>query len=260
MSSVQERAEIQGGALDVLGLEIVEGSVSAGYRYTIDGLQERFSMTRSSARDVMHQLETLGLVTPRRSVGVVVNPQELWNVGSARVIRWRLAGRRAVQQFSELCMLRAGVEPLAAVGAAKHAPQHVRQRLVELAAALGAGRSGGFPPELVELDTEFHMLLLRFSGNSFFASFAASVQETARLRGRHGLAPFLPTGELVRAHLDLAQAILDGDGEAAEAHAGLIAEGLRKAAGAAPAVSGALAAPHPARAHAAPRPASVRAV
>lgn len=76
MSSVRDRADRQEQALDELGREIVDGTVAAGYRYTIDGMQDRFSLTRSSARDVMHQLEVLGLVTPRRSVGVVVNPQD----------------------------------------------------------------------------------------------------------------------------------------------------------------------------------------
>ncbi len=234
MSSVKERAERQGHALDELGLEIVEGAVSAGYRYTIEGLQDRFTLTRSSARDVMHQLEVLGLVTPRRSVGVVVNPQDQWNVGAAKVIRWRLSGRRATQQFGELAMLRAGVEPLAAAGAAQHAPLHVRQRLMELGEFMVTDRAAAQPRELLEADAEFHMLLLRYSGNSFFASFGALVRETARQRGRQGIAPFKPSEPLARAHLDVARAIMDGDCLTAELHAAPIAEDLRDVAGVAP--------------------------
>lgn len=237
MSSVRDRADRQEQALDELGREIVDGTVAAGYRYTIDGMQDRFSLTRSSGRDVMHQLEVLGLVTPRRSVGVVVNPQDQWNVGATKVIRWRLSGRRATQQFGELAMLRAGVEPLAAAGAALHAPLHVRQRLMELGEFMVTDRAAAQPRELLEADAEFHMLLLRYSGNSIFASFGALVRETARERGRQGIAPFKPSEPLAQAHLDVARAIMDGECLTAELHAGPIAEDLRDVAGVAPALA-----------------------
>ncbi|RII42525.1 hypothetical protein DWB68_07190 [Galactobacter valiniphilus] len=81
------------------------------------------------------------------------------------------------------------------------------------------------------------MLLLRYSGNSFFASFGALVRETARERGRQGIAPFKQSEPLAQAHLDVARAIMDGECLTAELHAGPIAEDLRDVAGVAPALA-----------------------
>lgn len=229
MTSVRPATALQDGVTDQLGREIVSGGVACGHRYTLDGLQERFGISRTVARDVMRVLDSLGLVTPRRSVGLVVNHPDRWNVHSQQVIRWRLEGPERDQQFKELTQLRIAIEPFAAAETARHAPQHVRDRMLELAGTLRRLGEAGDLEAFLQADIEFHALLLKHSGNSMFASLDGVIGEVLAGRTHSGLMPFHPREEALNAHEDLARAIAAGDPAGAEAGALSIVTEVRQA-------------------------------
>ncbi len=222
---------LQDGVLEELGREIVWGRVEAGHRYRLDTLQERFDISRTVARDVMRVLDSLGLVTPRRSVGVVVNAAGEWNVYAPHVIRWRLEGPASARQFDELTQLRIAVEPLAARSAAEHAGAPARARIVELGARLRSLGEAGELESFLEADVEFHELVLRESGNSMFAALTGAVGEVLAGRTHAGLMPFHPVPEALDAHEALAAAIAAGEGALAERAARAIAAEVHEALG-----------------------------
>ncbi|MEV4187473.1 GntR family transcriptional regulator, partial [Streptosporangium canum] len=97
---------------------IASGGLAAGQVLTIEELELRFGVSRSVIRETIRVLESMGLVSSRRRVGVTVAARTEWNLFDPRIIRWRLAGEGRGEQLRSLGELRRGVEPVAAALAA----------------------------------------------------------------------------------------------------------------------------------------------
>jgi DNA-binding FadR family transcriptional regulator len=198
-------AALHDPVLDALGLAIASGELPAGHVLTLDGIQDRFGVSRTVAREAMRILESMGLVQSRRRVGITVRPMASWNVFDPKVIWWRLAGPGRGAQLRTLTELRIAVEPLAAGAAARAATAAQRTRIVELADTLRRLGEAGDLAEFMERDVEFHTLLLRAGGNEMFAALADAVAAVLRGRTQLGLMPHRP----VPAALDLHEAVAD---------------------------------------------------
>lgn len=220
---------LHSGVTDALGAEIASGELPAGKTLTLDGIQQRFGISRTVAREAMRSLEHLGLVTSRRRVGLVVRPARDWAVFDPQVIRWRLAGPHRVAQLRSLTELRAAVEPVAAASAAWNADGAQADRLVDLAARLRELGEAGRMEEFLAADIEFHHLVLAASGNEMFQALTEVVAEVLAGRTRHGLMPHHPREEALAAHEAVATAIRSRDPEAAEQAMGRITREIRAA-------------------------------
>lgn len=197
--------------LEVLGAEIANGDYEEGTVLRLADLERRFGVSRTVMREAMRVLESLGMVAAKRRVGLVVQPLENWAVFDRQVIGWRLAGSGREDQLRSLTLLRASLEPIAARLAAEFGQEH-GPRLVGLAgqlAALGAeGR--GASHEYLQVDIEFHTLLIRCGGNEMFAAMADAVAEVLTGRNRLGLTPAFPASSSIDEHQALARAVRDG--------------------------------------------------
>jgi DNA-binding FadR family transcriptional regulator len=207
---------LHSSVLDALGQEITGGVLQPGSVVTLDRIQKRFGVSRTVARETMRLLESMQLVTSKRRVGLVVRPVVEWDVFDPRVIRWRLQGSEREAQLRSLTELRAAVEPVAAGAAARYATEHDRARIVELAAQMRAHGEDGAREVFLDLDVEFHGLLLRASRNEMFASLTGVVTEVLAGRTRHGLMPDIVRPEALVAHETVARAVHDGDAAEAE--------------------------------------------
>ncbi|RUQ99169.1 FadR/GntR family transcriptional regulator [Labedella endophytica] len=211
MSSLHDRV------LHDLGLRIVSGDIVSGSTMRAEALSERYDVSRSVVREVLRVLESLGLVRSVRRVGIRVLPPGSWNLIDPLVIRWRLAGSGRGTQFRSLTELRGALEPTAAELAARHAPLDLASELLSLAARMrSVGREGRLEEFLV-LDTEFHTLVLRASGNEMFAGLSGVIAEVLSGRTEQGLMPERPHDEALQLHVDVADAIQGGRPEAARA-------------------------------------------
>ena len=204
------------GVADTLGREIVDGVRPAGSVLTLEQIQERFGVSRSVARDAMRLLESVGLVLPKRRVGLVVLDSSEWGVFDPTLIGWRLAGPGRSSQLQSLTELRAAVEPVAAAGTARHADHATRVRLVELAAQLRQAGTAGDLETFLALDIEFHQTLLRGSRNEMFAALCDVVAVVLTGRTRLGLMAPHPAEAALAGHEEVAGAIRDFDPEGAE--------------------------------------------
>ena len=202
--------------IEVVGRDIATGSLEPGSRLTLEGLQERFGVSRTVVRDCMQILEALGLVYSKRRIGIVVQESARWNVYDPRIIRWRLSGPGRSRQFESLTELRIAVEPLAAAGAARSASPEQRRDLVRLARRM---REDAADPEaFLAADIAFHALLLQASGNEMFASLSGAVGEVLSGRSRQDLMPpGGPRPEALDEHEAIAAAVADRDPAAARA-------------------------------------------
>ena len=202
-------------AVEHLGTRIVDGSLPPGHVMLAEQLEDELQVSRSVIREAVRVLQSLGLVETTKRVGIKVLPAHRWNPFDPLVIRWRLAGEGRGAQLRSLAELRSAVEPVAAELAAANAPQDLRQELLDVALAMRDAGQAGDVPRFLELDIQFHSLLLSGSGNEMFANLVGQVAETLTGRTVHGLMPDRPRDLTLQWHLDVAEAIFGGN--AAEA-------------------------------------------
>lgn len=202
--------------LDALGMEITAGELPAGHVLTLEGIQDRFAVSRTVARETMRILESMGLVTSRRRVGITVQPELSWNVFDPRVIWWRLSGPGRDAQLRSLTELRIAVEPIAAGAAARSASAAERARVIEVAAEMRHLGEAGRLDAFLDVDIAFHTLLLTASGNEMFGALADVVAVVLRGRTQLGLMPSQPVPEALDLHEEVADAVASGRAEVAE--------------------------------------------
>ncbi len=205
--------------LDTLGEEIVSGAQPAGHTFTLHDLSERFDISRTVAREAMRALEQLGLVSSSRRVGLKVLPISEWDVFDHSVISWRLRSEtQRAAQIASLRELRDAIEPAAARLAATNATTEEAAELTRLAEIIveKADAGEGSSDEFLDADTQFHAMLLEASRNEMFARLAAPIIDMMKGRTVYGMLPEQMHMETMSLHIDLARAITNGDGAAAE--------------------------------------------
>jgi DNA-binding FadR family transcriptional regulator len=193
--------------LDELGAEICSGRRDAASTLTLDDVERLFSVSRSVARETVRVLEALGLVVSRQRVGIIVQPEAVWNTFDARVIRWRMSSPERDAEIRALAELRLAVEPEAARLAAERAQPSDAAALVGVAAEMWAAYEQGDAERFHTLDLAFHARLLSISGNHLFARLDSVVGETLAGRHSHELDPAQPTQTSAQLHAAVAAAI-----------------------------------------------------
>ncbi|WP_255375667.1 FadR/GntR family transcriptional regulator [Saccharomonospora sp. CUA-673] len=206
----EDIASRHGTVLDAIGREITAGVLAAGDVLTLEGIQGRFGVSRTVARETMRILESMGLVSSRRRVGITVRESTSWNVFDPRVIWWRLEGSGRDAQLRSLTELRIAVEPLAAGAAARNAEQRDRVRIVELGAEMRRLGEAGRLDEFLDVDIAFHTLLLEAGGNEMFRALADVVAVVLEGRTQLGLMPHHPVPEALDTHERVAAAVAAG--------------------------------------------------
>jgi DNA-binding FadR family transcriptional regulator len=208
-------AGLHADLLEKLGRQIADGDLVEGQVLRLEELESHFAVSRTVAREAVRVLESMGMVTSRRRVGVTVEPRSRWNVYDPMIIRWRLAGIDREAQLRSLSELRTGIEPVAARYAAGRATPEQCGRLTGAVMDMAVhGRSGDLQAYL-DADILFHRTLLEASGNEMLAALADVVAEVLTGRTLHGLMPARPEQAAIRLHADVAQAVQSGDAAAA---------------------------------------------
>lgn len=194
-------------ALDELGQLICSGELAAGTSLTLEAIEERCGISRSVARETVRVLESMRLVASRRRVGVVILGESDWNLYDPQVIRWRLNSPDRAHQLGLLVELRAAIEPEAARLAATHATSEQVSGLIALSGQLWAAGEQGDHERFLELDVQFHSMVLELSGNAMFSRLDQLVGQVLISRTEHGLVPDRPAADALQRHVDVAGAI-----------------------------------------------------
>jgi DNA-binding FadR family transcriptional regulator len=202
--------------LETLGPAITAGEYQPGSVLRTDELAERLEVSRSVMREAVRVLESMHLVESRRRVGVTVRPVAEWNVYDPQVIRWRLAGADRPRQLRSLTVLRSAVEPVAAGLAARNATPEQCAELTECALGMVATSRGQQLEAYLVHDIAFHRVILNASGNEMFAHLGDLVAEVLAGRTHHQVMFKDPDPPAVRLHLQVAEAVREGDAARAE--------------------------------------------
>ncbi len=218
------RLSLHATVLDVVGSEIVAGTLRENNTLNVEALRERFGVSRTVIRETLRSLQALGLVRARSKVGTQVNHSSSWALLNPAIIRWRAAaGYR--DQMIELLQVRRGIEATAARLAAANMTDNEISRLVELSGMLATAAEANDGEIFLDADTAFHRLLLEGSGNPVIAQFAEVVTAALRTRDYADQPLIIETTPLGLAlHTQLAEAIASRDVELAERLATAIAD------------------------------------
>ena len=196
--------------LNGVGRLIVSGELAPGDTMHAEHAEKQFGVSRSVVREAVRVLQNLGLVETVKRVGIRVLPMSRWNLYDPLVIRWRLAQDPNGAQLRSLTELRSAVEPRAAELAARFANDSITAELLGLAARMrSVGREGNLELFL-QLDIQFHSLVLAASGNEMFAKLDSVIAEVLTGRTELGLMPQHPHEEALQWHVDVADAIQGG--------------------------------------------------
>ncbi|HWM39462.1 MAG TPA: FCD domain-containing protein [Streptomyces sp.] len=216
-SQADSRAQgLHAQLLAALGPAITAGEYPPGTVLRTDELAGRYEVSRTVVREAVRVLESMHLVESRRRVGVTVLPTEEWNVYDPQVITWRLAGTDRARQLRSLTMLRSAVEPVAARLAAELATPEECAELTEHALGLVRTSRGEQLPNYLVHDVAFHRVILRASRNEMFARLGDVVAAVLTGRTEHEVMFSDPRQEAVTMHVQVAEAVREGDGATAE--------------------------------------------
>ncbi|NEG55603.1 FadR/GntR family transcriptional regulator [Bifidobacterium platyrrhinorum] len=200
---------------DELAVDILDGRWPVGEPLTLEDIQERFSTSRTVAREVAKYLESMCAVTVRRRVGLVPRPVGEWSALNTQVIRWKLMSSRRKEQLRTLTELRLAVEPAAAAAAARNATMEARAMFPVMAAELRRHGETGDLDDFHDLDVRFHSSLLLNSGNELFAGMADIIGIVLRGRVELHMYPQRPKPAALDAHDAVAEAVWRGDPDGA---------------------------------------------
>lgn len=198
------------------GWDIVSGALPPGSRIVADEAATQLGVSRTVVREAVRVLESMGLLTVRRRVGITVLPTDRWNPFDLNIIRWRLAGPDRVQHLQSLSELRSAIEPLAARLAARNASPEQCGELTAAVIGMSSTSRAANADAYLGHDSDFHRILLKASGNPMLAGLADVVVEVLAGRTRHSLMPDTADPEAIRLHGVVASAIQGGDGVSAE--------------------------------------------
>ncbi|TDD84505.1 FadR family transcriptional regulator [Actinomadura darangshiensis] len=209
------QAGLHGSVLDRLGVLITSGTLPAGEVLRIEQLEDRFGVSRSVIREAIRVLQSMGMVTSRRRVGIIVAARSAWNLFDPLIIGWRLDGAGRDEQLRSLGELRRGLEPVAAALAARRATPAQCGTLTGAVMEMAVhGRSGDLEAYLTA-DILFHRTLLEASGNEMMGALSGVVAAVLAGRTHHHLMPVHPEPAAIRWHAEVAQAVQSGDADAA---------------------------------------------
>ena len=199
------------------GWDIVSGALPPGSRIVAEDAAEQLGVSRTVVREAVRVLESMGLITVRRRVGITVLPPDQWNPFDPNIIRWRLASRDRLDHLQYLSELRSAIEPLAARLAASRATPAQCGALTAAVIGMSATAKAADHAEYLGHDIDFHRTLLLAAGNPMLAGLADVVAEVLAGRTRHALMPHVAEPEAVRLHGVVASCIQGGDPAGAEA-------------------------------------------
>lgn len=198
LSTISEAEPLTARAAARIRSAILSGEIPAGERLSVPELARRLGISRTPAREALLVLERDGLVESRPRLGVVVlsgNADDLRQLFDLRETLDGMAARLAAANLDETGRgaLRRVIDGHAQAVAAQALEAHVA------------------------LDTEFHALLRDGAGNTYLAESLLRIERRLTVLMRmFSVLPRAMGPGVLRDHRAISDAVLAGDGAAAE--------------------------------------------
>ena len=177
--------------------EILEGGLASGEALTECAVASRLGVSRTPIRGALHRLSEEGLVeiTPNRGAVVVgVNTNDLVDIYKIRMRLEGLASREAAVRISD-------EEKKRLSDSVELSEFYIQKKDTE---------------HLKELDTEFHRIIYKASGNRLLYKTLSELHGNITAYRRLSLSSGDRLEDSVKEHRDILNAILSGDAELAD--------------------------------------------
>jgi DNA-binding GntR family transcriptional regulator len=179
---------------DHLREQLLSGEILP-YQHLIETkIANKIGTSRTPVREALHSLELEGLIESIPRVGYVVKPI-------------------SEQEVEEICEIRVAIERVGARWAMEKAPQKLVEDLKKNISTSEEKAAQEDPKAFVELDSQFHEIIARFSGSK-------RLQELGQTLRRHMLRYRIQSIYLIdnvlraiQGHKDILEAIEKGDSE-----------------------------------------------
>lgn len=177
--------------------EILSGQLKKGESLTENALSTRLGVSRTPLRGALHRLAEEGLIeiSPNRSATVIgIGDEELVDIYRIRIRLEGLASAEAATRISDedLKRLRESVE-LSEFYIGKRDSEHLK-----------------------ELDSEFHSIIYRASGNRLLCKTLTELHRNIQFYRKRSLAVVERLEKSIEEHREILSAIERGDAEAAD--------------------------------------------
>lgn len=223
---------LHGSVVERLGSRIVAGDVRPGEALPVEAmLASEADVSRTVVREALRVLASKGLVDARPMRGTRVRDRRDWRILDPDVLRWSIeTGRDGPTLLRDLLDVREMIEPRAARLAAERADPPARDRVARAGEALA--RAADDPTAFIEADLLLHAAVLDATGNRLVRELVAAIETALRL-GRlvqaHAVDGRRPLpGASLPAHARVVEAIVAGDGDAAELAMTEVVAGARR--------------------------------
>lgn len=165
--------------VEQLGIAIVTGHYEAGVKFPTEAeLCTQFGVSRSVLREAVKMLTAKGLLSARPRQGTRIEPEDNWNVLDPDVLRWLLERQFSYDFLLQFNEVRLAIEPTAAAIAASRA---TKEDLAPVHAAIDHMKEVDARHEdPLTADIEFHVSVLRASGNRFFIELEGLIEAALR--------------------------------------------------------------------------------
>jgi DNA-binding FadR family transcriptional regulator len=174
-----ERSAIERNLSDqvaaALGREIIRGVHPPGAQLpNSDEMCARFQVSRTALREAYSVLSAKALIAARPKTGTRVRAREDWNLFDPDVLAWHIESTPTGAFIADLFVLREMVEPAAAALAAEAKSRDTIERIGEAYARMEQFKDGS--GALIEADLDFHMGILRATGNPFLSALGGLIR------------------------------------------------------------------------------------
>jgi GntR family galactonate operon transcriptional repressor len=211
---------LHGSLVEDIGRRIVAGWVEPGEPLPAEPrLAADYDVSRTAVREALRVLAAKGLVEARPMRGTRVRARRDWRLLDPDLLRWSIDAADPGPLLRDLLDVRLLLEPAAARLAAERAGPGDHAAVEAAYAALTVSLDD--PDAFIEADLLFHRTVIAAAGNPLLGELVAAVEAGLRLARRvqvrvAGDRRPLPEDPLP-AHLDVARAIVSGEGRAADA-------------------------------------------
>ena len=163
-----------------LGRKIISGGLPEDSTFRLQDVEGWYGVSVTVAREVMHALQSKGLVEARPRRGITVLGRDSWDLLDADVLQWH--ENHLGHIIADLEESRLLIEPWAAKTAAIAGSPGDIQRLREAMTALTVAADSADVAAMTRADLAFHRVLLEVSGNSILSRIGRVIEPALRRR------------------------------------------------------------------------------
>lgn len=163
-----------------LGRKITSGELPEDSTFRLQDVEGWYGVSVTVAREVMHALQSKGLVEARPRRGITVLGRDSWDLLDADVLQWH--ENHLGHIIADLEESRLLIEPWAAKTAAIAGSPGDIQRLRKAMTALTVAADSADVAAMTRADLAFHRVLLEASGNSILSRIGRVIEPALRRR------------------------------------------------------------------------------